>query len=160
MTPEERKAYFIDQLHIGDSWAEYVANRITAAGKFAEATPTKIAQSEEEIREFTENEKDILLSRGRTLEVKSRSFAFNDITDYPFDTVFVDTVEGWLAKAQLPVAVVSVSQRSGGMVVVPVSTVAQWGRRRVFDSKRGFEVEVFECPKGLLRSFEEFVAWL
>lgn len=160
MNPEERKAYFIEQLKIGDSWAEYVANQITEVGKFALATPTKIAQSEEEIKDFTENEKDILLSRDRTLEVKSRSFHFTDISDYPYATVFVDTVEGWLAKRQHPVAVCVVSQKSGGVVVVPVSSAGMWGRKRVFDSKRGFEVDVLECPKGLLRSFEEFLAWL
>lgn len=160
MTPEERKAYFIEQLKIGDGWADYVAKQITQVGKFAEATPTKVAQSEAEIRDFTENEKDILLSRDRTLEVKSRSFHFTSVDDYPYETAFVDTVEGWLAKRQHPVAVCVVSQRSGGVVVVPVSSAPMWGKRRVFDSKRGFEVDVFECPKDLLRSFEEFLAWL
>ena len=51
-------------------------------GKYAYATPTKIAESEDDIKDFTENEKDILLSKDRTLEVKSRSFHFTSVDDY------------------------------------------------------------------------------
>jgi hypothetical protein len=157
---EERTAYFLQQLRIGDQWAEFVAGQIREVGKYAYATPTKIAESEDDIKDFTENEKDILLSRDRTLEVKSRSFHFTSVSDYPYETAFVDTVEGWLAKRGHPVAVAVVSQVTGCVVVVPVSSQGLWSRRRVFDSKRGFEVDVFECPKPALRSFEEFLAWL
>lgn len=160
MTPEERHAYFLEQLKIGDEWAEYVAARIRHAGKHAEATPTQVAQSAEEVQEFTENEKDILLDQGRTLEVKSRSVSFTGIHDYPYETVFVDTVEGWLQKRSDPVAVAVVSQVTGGVVMIPCKTEGLWGRRTVFDGKRGFEITVFECGRGLLRSFEEFVGWL
>jgi hypothetical protein len=160
MRTEERTAYFLQQLKIGDQWAEFVASQITEVGKYAYATPTKIAESEEHIKDFTENEKDILLSRDRTLEVKSRSFHFTSVNDYPYETAFVDTVEGWLAKRSHPVAVAVVSQKTGCVVVVPVSTSGLWSKKTIFDSKRGFEVEVFECPRSALRSFEEFLAWL
>jgi hypothetical protein len=92
--------------------------------------------------------------------VKSRSFHFTSVEDYPYPTVFVDTVEGWQAKEAKAVAVAVVSQKSGGIVVVPVSTEGSWSVKRIYDSKRGFEVSVLECPKELLRSFEEFVAWV
>lgn len=160
MRTDERTAYFLQQLRIGDQWAEFVAEQIQEVGKYAYATPTKIAESEDDIKDFTENEKDILLSRDRTLEVKSRSFHFTSVSDYPYETAFVDTVEGWLAKRGHPVAVAVVSQVTGCVVVVPVSSQGLWSQRRVFDSKRGFEVDVFECPKGALRTFEEFLAWL
>jgi hypothetical protein len=160
MIETERRAYFLEQLHIGDQWAEYVAKHITEAGKYAHATPTMIAETPEQIAAFTALEKDILLDKNRTLEVKSRSIYFTGVDDYPFETVFVDTVEGWQAKQCKAVAVAVVSQRSGGIVIVPVSTESMWSTRSVFDSKRGFEVTVLECPKGLLRSFEEFLAWL
>jgi hypothetical protein len=160
MTEDERKAYFLQQLHIGDQWAEHVARNITECGKYAYATPTQVAETPEQIAEFTAKEKDILLDRGRTLEVKSRSFHFTSVEDYPYPTVFVDTVEGWRAKEAKAVAVAVVSQKSGGIVVVPVSTEGSWSVKRIYDSKRGFEVSVLECPKELLRSFEEFVAWV
>jgi hypothetical protein len=159
-TDEERKAYFLQQLAIGDKWAEHVATQITEAGKYAHATPLQVAGSAEQIAAFTALEKDIMLDKGRTLEVKSRSFAFTGVDDYPYETAFVDTVEGWAAKVSHPVAVAVVSQSTGCVVVVPVSTESMWGVGRVFDSKRGFEVKVLECPRGLLRSFEEFLAWL
>ena len=92
--------------------------------------------------------------------MKSRSFPFHSVEDYPYSTAFVDTVEGWRAKASKACAVAVVSQKTGGIVIVPVSTQSMWGVSRVFDSKRGFEVNVLECPKALLRSFEEFLAWL
>lgn len=160
MTPEERHAYFLEQLKIGDEWAEYVAEKIRQSGKHAEATPLEVAQFPGEVQEFTENEKDILLDQGRTLEVKSRSVSFTGIHDYPYGTVFVDTVEGWLQKRSYPVAVAVVSQVTGGVVMIPVKTQPLWGERTVFDGKRGFEITVFECERNLLRSFEEFVGWL
>lgn len=160
MLAEQRRAYFLEQLAIGDEWADHVAKHITMAGKYAHATPTQIARTPEQIAAFTALEKDILLDKDRTLEVKSRSFYFTSIDDYPYPTVFVDTVEGWEAKQVKAVAVAVVSQKSGAIVVVPVSTEASWSEKRVFDSKRDFEVNVLECPKGALRSFEEFVAWL
>jgi hypothetical protein len=160
MTEDERRAYFLQQLHIGDKWAEHVARNITECGKYAYATPTQVAETPEQIAQFTATEKDILLDRGRTLEVKSRSFSFTSVDDYPYPTAFVDTVEGWQAKEAKAVAVAVVSQSTGGIVVVPVSTEPMWSVRDVFDSKRGFRVSVLECPKSLLRSFEEFVAWL
>jgi hypothetical protein len=160
ITDQEREAYFLEQLAIGDKWAEYVATKITEAGKYAHATPTQVAQTPEQIAAFTALEKDIMLDKNRTLEVKSRGFTFTSVEDYPYQTAFVDTVEGWVAKQVKAVAVAVVSQRTGGVVIVPVSTEAEWSVRRVFDSKRGFSVNVLECPKRLLRSFEEFLAWL
>ena len=159
-TPDERRAYFLEQLRIGDKWADYVADMIMKAGKSAYATPTKVAASEAEVEQFTRYEKDIILANDRSLEVKSRSFAFNGVESYPYETVFVDTVEGWAEKVVKPVAVAVVSQVTGGIVMVPMSTVGVWSEKRVFDSKRGFEVNVLECPRSALKSFEEFLAWL
>jgi hypothetical protein len=159
-TPEERRAYFLEQLRIGDKWADHVADMIMKAGKPAYATPTKVAQSEAEIQEFTRYEKDIILSDNRSLEVKSRSFAFTGVESYPYETVFVDTVEGWAEKVVKPVAVAVVSQRTGGIVMVPISSAAVWSEKRIYDSKRCFEVNVLECPRSALKSFEEFLAWL
>jgi hypothetical protein len=160
MRTDEGSAYFLQQLKIGDRWAEFVAEQIQEVGKYAYATPTKIAESEDDIKDFTENEKDILLSRDRTLEVKSRSFHFTSVDDYPYETAFVDTVEGWAVKAVKPVAVAVVSQVTGGIVMVPMSSAAVWSQKTVYDSKRGFEVTVLECPRSALKSFEEFLAWL
>lgn len=159
-TPEERRAYFLEQLRIGDKWADHVADMIIKAGKSAYATPTKVAASEAEIEQFTRYEKDILLDGDRSLEVKSRSFAFTGVESYPYETVFVDTVEGWAVKAVKPVAVAVVSQVTGGIVMVPMSSAAVWSQKTVYDSKRGFEVTVLECPRFALKSFEEFLAWL
>lgn len=160
MDAGERRAYFLQQLTIGDKWATHVAAQIMEAGKYAYATPTQVAQTPEQIAEFTAKEKDIMLDRGRTLEVKSRSLTFTGVEDYPYPTVFVDTAEGWHAKEGKAVAVAVVSQVTGAVVVVPVSTEPMWGVGKVFDSKRGFDIDVLECPKGCLRTFEEFLAWL
>ena len=158
MTSDE---FFREQLRRGDYWAEQVARRIREAGKFAKASPTQFAETEAEREHFKVFDKDIELSNNRVLEVKSRNLSFtDDPASFPYETAFMDTVEGWLAKDVQPVAVAVVSQVTGAVVVAPVSRFSEWTRLDTFDRVRGFAVTVYECPKGLLKTFGEFVAWL
>lgn len=155
------KEFFIEQLLIGDRWAEHVAKRIREAGKYAVASPTEFAETEAEREHFKVFDKDITLSRGRVLEVKSRDITFtDDPASFPYETAFMDTVEGWAAKDVTPVAVAVVSQKTGAVVVAPVSKFDQWTKSTTFDRKRGFEIHVWNCHRNLLKTFEEFVAWI
>lgn len=153
--------FFREQLRRGDYWAEQVAKRIREAGKFAKASPTEFAETEAEREHFKQFDKDIELSNNRVLEVKSRNLSFSDDpTSFPYETAFMDTVEGWLAKDVQPVAVAVVSQVTGAVLVAPVSRFSEWTRLETFDRVRGFPVTVFECPKALLKTFQAFIDWL
>ena len=153
--------FFKQQLLTGDYWAEQVAKAIREAGKYAVASPTEFAQNEAEREHFKVFDKDITLSDNRVLEVKSRDLSFTaDPASFPYETAFMDTVEGWAAKDVTPVAVAVVSQKTGAVLVAPVSKFDEWTRRTIFDGKRGFNVNVFECPRTLLKTFKEFVDWL
>lgn len=153
--------FFREQLKVGDYWAEQVAKQIRAAGKFAVASPTEFAETEAEREHFKTFDKDITLSRNRVLEVKSRNLSFTaDPASFPYETAFMDTVEGWEAKDVQPTAVAVVSQVTGAVLIAPVSRFAEWKQSRVYDRVRGFHIRVYECPRGLLKTFGEFVEWL
>ena len=153
--------FFKQQLLTGDYWAEQVAKAIREAGKYAVASPTEFAETEAEREHFKVFDKDITLSDNRVLEVKSRDLSFTaDPASFPYETAFMDTVEGWAAKDVTPVAVAVVSQKTGAVLVAPVSKFDQWTKSTTFDRKRGFEVHLWNCPRTLLKTFREFVEWL
>lgn len=157
----DKRELFLQQLKLGDLWADHVAAEIRKLGKEAVASPHQVATTQAERDMFTEFDKDIKLSRDRVLEVKSRSLSFtDDPATFPYETAFIDTVEGWKAKDVTPVAVAIVSQKTGAIVIAPVSKQPEWSQSRVHDRLRGFDITVYECPRIFLKSFREFVAWL
>ena len=114
---------FVRELAIGHKWSEYVAAVLNNSGIKCEATPMRIAQSEEERLSFA-TEKDVVFTEMTGhIEVKSRRLSFSDDPNsYPKDTAFVDTEFGWNLKNPLPLAVVLVSQETSSLLVDRKST--------------------------------------
>lgn len=152
---------FFSELEIGHSWAEYVAAKLNENQVSCYATEMRKALTKEEIKEFR-NEKDVVLTgMAGCIEVKSRRLRFSDSpSSFPMDSAFVDTVSGWGFKDPRPLAVCIVSQFTGSILVVPVSTQSQWGRVYKFDRVRKINDTWFTCPKSLLKPFSELVSWL
>lgn len=74
------------------------------------------------------------------IEVKSRRLNFNEQPNsYPKSTAFVDTEFGWKLKDPLPLAVVLVSQETGSLLVIPISSMPTWTTTRRFDNVRKIE---------------------
>ena len=94
------------------------------------------------------------------VDVKSRRLRFTGPNDYPWPTALVDTVSGWSAKADTPVAIVLVSQEAGGLAVIRASTQDRWSVRRRFDNIRKLEDDFYEVAKDLLATFGDLVDWL
>lgn len=153
-----KKDLFLQELAIGSQWAEYVAKELTARGVPCAATEMRVAQTQEEIKEFTENDQDVVLLDGSGhFEVKSRRLKFNTIFDYPFDTVFLDTVSGWKQKKQKPIAYLIVSQVTGAIIAVPTNSERRWTKKTAFDKVRQFTDTWNEAHRHDMLSFKEFV---
>lgn len=111
---------------------------------------------------MTRHEKDIVFSWTHIpLEVKSSSREFSDdINDYPYDSLFVDTVSGYDNKAITPMAYVVVSQPLGGMVCVSPSSYDAWEKVHRFDRQREIPDWFYSAPKNMLIPFNMLVEYL
>lgn len=159
MTFTMRRDLFLQELAIGSKWAEHAAAELNAMGIPCEATEMRVAQTEEEIKEFTEHDQDVVLLDGSGhFEVKSRrlNFHYHPFT-YPFETAFVDTVSGWEQKLEKPLAVLLVSQQTGKIMVIPPESREHWKTTTTFDNVRGFTDTWYVVPKEHMMRLDTFV---
>ena len=149
---------FLQELEIGSKWAEHAAKELNANGILCKATEMRVAQSEAEVQEFTENDQDVVLLDGSGhFEVKSRRLSFTNYLNYPYDTVFLDTVSGWEQKKTKPLAFLIVSQETGAIIVVPTNTYSEWETTTAFDRIRKFTDTWYTAHRHQMFSFKEFV---
>jgi hypothetical protein len=142
---------------IGQQYAELVAARLCENGINAEATELTFAETEEQIKDY-EDEQDVVLDSGHCVEVKSRNLEFDaDPKSFPYTTAFVDTVAGWRKKRNKPVAVVFVSRATDQMLVVMGDTDDQWGAVKKFDRIRKHYDTFHTVPRRMLISFDTAV---
>lgn len=163
---------FFSQLARGHEFAAHVGQLLTDEGLYvvvpemnADRRPRRTADSpvDGDYRDeayFKTSEKDMWVE-GLSVEVKSRDLRFTSPRDYKYSTAFVDTVAGWEAKAEKPVAVVLISQVTRRPVVVSVRNwETEWTIRTVFDRKRQISVTNYEVAREKLKTWEQFVTWL
>lgn len=161
LSPEQSAKVFWSEAAVGQQWAEKVAATLNNCGINCYATPLEFATGIEDRARF-ENEQDIIFtSQTGCIEVKSRRLKFtNDPNSYPYETAFVDTVQGWNKKYPKPLAVVLISQITAAKLVIPVSTQQQWGRVNAYDRVRHFRENWYTVNKTMLTPFTQLVEWL
>lgn len=141
----------------GHAFNKIVAMRLESEGISAEAPEFSFAQSKEEIKEYTLNDKDIIVG-DQVIEVKSRNLDFSDNPEsFPYDDLIIDTVSGYEAKDPKPIAYVMVSQNTGGMFVFPTAFAKSWRVERKYDRYRKHEDNFYLAPKELARPFSQLV---
>jgi hypothetical protein len=108
---------------------------------------------------MTKFEKDIVFDwTGKCLEVKSSTREFtDDVLEYPFDSLFVDTVSGYDAKVEKPLAYVLISQKTRGIVCISPKTYDKWRKVNTFDRKREIMEWFYSAPKSVLQPFDSLV---
>jgi len=153
-TPTKKGSSFQEALKTGQDYEIKVAYRL-----MLEHIPVHLPDPDE-VSDFIRFQKDIIVGdkRKAVLEVKSRAFKFTSPYDYPYSTVFTDTVSGWDAKQVRPAAVVIVSQETGGLIVVPSKTYPDWQVRRGLwlRDRRHYE-DIYEAPLKLTKDFDWLV---
>lgn len=153
---------FVEQLTIGSSYADYVAAYLNDRGVFCEATPMRVARTPEEIKEFTENDKDITFKYlPGNLEVKSRNIGLSANLRYVSENpMFVDTVSGWGQKKETPRAVITISQITKHMAVFPADTQPQWTTLKTYDKRRGYFDTFYMIDKSLAKTIDWLIEGL
>jgi len=141
----------------GHGYNLYVADLLQHFGVPKVDVPTfTIATTHDEIKDMTENEKDIIVD-DLVLEVKSSSRAFTDVDDFPHNPLIVDTVYGFDSKIIKPFAYVIISQITHNIFVIPVSTKYDWSIQEYYDSQREITEQFYMVKKRHCRPFIELV---
>lgn len=163
MTPDwfDNDDLFFEQLRDGHLQAERVADVLRTAGLPVVVTPMEVRARVEERGAFAD-EYDLLVGARRPcpVDVKSRKLYFTGPDDFPYPTALVDTASGWEQKRRKPLAVVLISQSTGGLAVIRPSGASQWTRQRRFDNARRIHDVFLEVERERLATMDEFVAWL
>ncbi|MFM8279711.1 MAG: hypothetical protein ACKN9R_05145 [Candidatus Limnocylindrus sp.] len=149
-----------DRFRSGHDANEFVGNYLRAQGIPCEVPEMKLAQTEAEIIEFTENEKDIILEDGSVIEVKSQSRVFSGVpSEYGWPTFIVDTL-GFYGKKQRPLAYVFLSKETGEMLALNTNTHETWWRETITDRRDGIPSISLISDKKNLRSMDALIAYL
>lgn len=150
---------YVESFHIGGFWSKEVAKVLNGRGVRCVAPDVKIAKNNHERDEMTKFEKDIIFDwTDKCLEVKSSTREFtDDVLQYPFDSLFVDTVSGYDAKVDKPLAYVLISQKTRGIVCISPKTYDKWRKVNTFDHKREIMEWFYSAPKGVLQPFDSLV---
>jgi hypothetical protein len=153
---------YVESFRIGGYWSKEVAKVLNNRGIRCEAPDVKIAQNDYERDQMTKFEKDIIFDwSDKCLEVKSSTRDFSDdVLQYPYDSLFVDTVSGFDAKVEKPIAYVLISQKSRGIVCISSKTYNQWRKVHTFDNKRQIMEWFYSAPKKVLQPFDSLVDYL
>jgi hypothetical protein len=148
---------FREQIAIGRKWEAYIAHQLILSG-LEVFVPRLAIRSHVSERKKYRDVRDMVVE-GRDVEIKSRKEDFSRPSDFPYDSMFVDTREKIESKGP-PFAFLVVSQMSGCILAIPGKTRSKWVIRAGFDRTRKINEEWLACPIKLVRSFDEFIVFL
>jgi len=145
----------------GHGYNYYVAGDLKSRGIECTVPDLEIEEDPTKWSRFTKNEKDIILSNGDILEVKSVRQEFGeDPESWPLERIIVDTYSGFNDKSKRPIAYVFVSQKTKKMLAMSTANPDLWSVERKFDKYRQKEDDFYFAPKRLLRPMDRLVEYL
>lgn len=116
-------------------------------------------------QEYGADDYDILVkptdrSRWREIEVKGNGKFFTGLDDFPYESVFVETVNRRLKRDKPPEYYVICSYETGACICVHRSTEEQWTSIRTRDSQKNLYDNFLICPKDLCVSWDNMIGHL
>lgn len=138
----------------GHARNRHVAGIIGGWGVWVECPDLSFARSFDEIAEFTRNEKDII-TRAGIIEVKGQRRLFTaDVSEFPYATQIVDTVESWEGKSEKPIAYVMVCMQNLECVVISTKSQPRWRVERRFDRFKQRQFEFYVADRSCILSMD------
>lgn len=145
---------FKQELIKGILWQLYVAEKFRHMGYDVNRIDISMTPGPVEKREDFVNSKD-LIAGGKLIEVKSRNVEFTSADDFPYDTLFIDTKDGFDKKKDKPEMYVCVSQITGAACALDVSkTKDLWEVTRTWDTVRKINLVAYAAKKELWMGLE------
>lgn len=154
----QNDALFFKELKEGYQWQQMPALYFQLRGLSVEVPELKIRSSIKEASKWI-NTPDLLVN-GHVIEIKSRNESFTSGNDYPYPTVFVDTVSGYEAKETKPLAYVIISRPTGSMVVLKTLSSKGWMVESKFDHVRKIKEDFYVCKPKHLQTLDILVSYI
>lgn len=152
----ENEQLFKNELAIGYGWQLCVADYLKSLGFEVHIPQLVVRKDIKDIPEFSD-EPDIECE-GRIIEVKSRDLAFTCPDDFPYETILVDTVNGWSAKVRKPTEYVCISTITGGMICLCGETQPLWAQEERYDHTRNIMDLFYEAHKSLWITMDHLIS--
>jgi hypothetical protein len=130
-----------------------VATLLRALGHRVEVPPLRVREDISEIRGYV-NTYDLKIGSNRIAEVKSRRLRFTSPDDYPFRTIFVDTVSGWSQKAPKPDYYIVVSRETGRSIYTQGKLSLFWDVEERFDRERNISDRFYVADRAQWRCLD------
>jgi hypothetical protein len=147
---------FIARLKKGYELQLQVATRFLADGFIVKVHP---------YQENKSDEYDIMVkpsehSKWREVEVKGNGKFFTDLDDFPYQSIFVETVKRREKRGFAPEYYVIVSYDTGAALCIHKSTEEEWEQVRTKDTQKNLYDNFLTCPKHLAVSWDTMVGSL
>lgn len=104
-----------------------------------------------EEREGFGDDADLLVGDRWRFEIKWREVDFTCADDFPYPSVLVDRVEKADKVKDTVSAYISVNKAMTHVAIIDPATREKWGARKRFDHVKRYPLDVYECPKHLVR---------
>ena len=137
---------FNERLVIGNEGEQLVWNYLSRRGLQVGMPAFVIRRPKSEAKKF-KDQKDITFFQ-HVFEVKYRCLRFTTNADYPYKTVFIDTVHGQDQKEIKPLLHIVISKFTGAMIVLPGTTSGCWTvKENVYSPQSGTYDDMYECDR-------------
>jgi|OpeIllAssembly_1097287.scaffolds.fasta_scaffold00492_8 hypothetical protein len=159
----ENDELFRKELAEGQKYERIVAGWLAEEGISVKVPPQKCRPHVRERHHYGGGKQCdiILVDLDEVLEVKSRNEEFTCVEDFPYPTIFVDTVWAWERKPKKPLAVVVVSQLTErGRFVIPRFTSERWVKVAKHDTVRDTDRIWWSAPRDCCVTWERLIARL
>lgn len=151
----ENDALFKQELEEGYRWQLRVADYLKQQGLDVEVPALTFRKHISQAGQYSDLAD--IECRGKVIEVKSRKLRFTNPLNFPYDTILVDTVNGWESKDRKPDAYICISTITGGMIALPGISHAKWVKVPRFDHTRRIRDMFYECHRREWRTIIAFV---
>lgn len=138
-----------------------VGEMLAAQGFDVQVTPPNYEEiynrDGEEVLRATERHRDVpdMLCNGLVIEVKRRSEVFTGPDDYPFSTVYIDTVRAYKRKANKPFMHMNISEQTDAVIALPSGFGEYWREWHSFNPARRLRTHNYVCHKRFWVTFEK-----
>ena len=96
-------------------------------------------------------------SNWRDIEVKGNGKFWNNVDDFPYKSVFVETKKRREGRKTMPIYYVIVSYKTGEALCIHNNTHPHWRSMRTMDTQKGYYDDFLTCPKELCETWDEMI---
>lgn len=152
----ENDKLFKQELESGYKWQKLPALYFELLGFSVSIPDLSVRESIKDAKNWL-NSVDLFVN-DYPIEIKSRNEIFTSPDSFPYKTIFIDTVSGWLGKINKPIAYIMVSRKTGSMLWIDTKDYEdKWLVETKIDRVRGIRESFFTVDRGELKSLDSLV---